>query len=258
MKGKSLRVDFLSLFPEMFPGYLNASILGRAQQTGRLEIVVHQLRDWAVDQYGHVDDRPFGGGVGMVMMIEPFQKALMDLKLRKKNGEPTVAAKKTRIILTSAKGTLFTQADAQRLADYDRLVFLCGRYEGVDERVATHLVDEELSIGPYVMTGGELASLVMTDAVARLRHGVLGKEQSLQEESWSDGETREYPQYSRPEEFCGWKVPSILLSGNHAAIARWRREQSLGDGVRSTVSNLRQPQSHLTKQLRISPKPPKK
>ena len=249
MKSKPLRVDFLTLFPEMFPGYLDASILGRAQQAGLLEVAAHQLRDWAVDEYGHVDDRPFGGGAGMVMMIEPFQKALMHLKLRTKNGKPTASAKKTRVILTSAKGKLFTQADAQRLAQYDRLVFLCGRYEGVDERVAEHLIDEELSIGPYVLTGGELASLVMTDAVARLRHGVLGKEQSLQEESWSDGETREYPQYTRPEEFQGWKVPKILLSGNHAAIASWRREQSLGDDY-SNASKLRPSQSRSAKRLK--------
>ncbi len=257
MKLKPLRVDFLSLFPEMFPGYLDASILGRAQQAGLLEVAAHQLRDWAVDEYGHVDDRPFGGGAGMVMMIEPFQKALMHLKLRKKDGTPTASAKKTRIILTSAKGKLFTQADAQRLAQYDRLVFLCGRYEGIDERVAEHLIDEELSIGPYVMTGGELASLVMTDAVTRLRPGVLGKEQSLQEESWSDGETREYPQYTRPEEFQGWKVPPILLSGNHAAIAMWRREQSLGD-AHSTASSLHPSQSRSAKPLKPSPKLPKK
>lgn len=249
MKSKRLRVDFLTLFPEMFPGYLDASILGRAQQAGLLEVAAHQLRDWAVDEYGHVDDRPFGGGAGMVMMIEPFQKALMQLKLRKKDGKPTASANKTRVILTSAKGKLFTQADAQRLAQYDRLVFLCGRYEGVDERVAEHLIDEELSIGPYVLTGGELAALVMTDAITRLRPAVLGKEQSLQEESWSDGETREYPQYTRPEEFQGWRVPKILLSGNHAAIASWRREQSLGDG-RSTVSMLRPSQSRSAKRLK--------
>lgn len=240
MKQKPLRVDYLTLFPEMFPGYLDASILGRAQQAGLLEVTMHQLREWAIDEYGHVDDRPFGGGAGMVMMVEPFHRALVDLKLRKKDGQPTAMAKKTRIILTSAKGKMFTQQDAQRLAQYDRLVFLCGRYEGIDERVAQHLADEELSIGPFVMTGGELASLVMTDAVARLRPGVLGKQASLDEESWSDGVTREYPQYTRPDSYMGWKVPPILLSGNHAEIIHWRKRlSSPGD---ASSSKPRRPQ----------------
>jgi tRNA (guanine37-N1)-methyltransferase len=247
MKSKALRVDFLTLFPELFPGYLNASILGRAQKAGLLEAKAHQLREWAVDDYGHVDDRPFGGGAGMVMMIEPFHRALMALKLRKKDGTPTAQAKKTRVILTSAKGKLFTQEDAVRLSQYDRLVFLCGRYEGVDERVATHLIDEELSIGPYVMTGGELASLVMLDAAVRLRPGVLGKEASLQEESWSDGETREYPQFTRPEEYQGWSVPPILLSGNHAAITAWRHGLMRGPDESSIVSSLRPPRSRSKK-----------
>lgn len=236
MKPKPLRVDYLSLFPEMFPGYLDASILGRAQQAGLLEVGVHQLRDWAVDEYGHVDDRPFGGGAGMVMMVEPFHRALMDLKLRKKDGQATAAAKRTRIILTSAKGKMFTQQEAQRLATYDRLVFLCGRYEGVDERVAQHLADEELSIGPFVLTGGELAALTMTDAVARLRPGVLGKQASLEEESWNDGLTREYPQFTRPEQYLGWQVPGVLLSGNHAEIKRWRQQVSgRGDSMSSSL-----------------------
>ena len=179
-----------------------------------------------MDEYGHVDDRPFGGGPGMVMRIEPFHKALMALKLRKKNGEAMAAAKKTRVILTSAKGKLFTQQDAQRLSQYDRLVFLCGRYEGIDERVTEHFVDEELSIGPYVLTGGELPSLVMLDSISRLRSGVLGKEASLDEESWSDGKTKEYPQYTRPETYLNWSVPSILLGGNHGEIKKWRSSRS--------------------------------
>ncbi len=223
---KVLRADVLTLFPEMFPGYLEASILGRAKAKRLLDVKVHQLREWTHDPRKTVDDKPYGGGPGMVMQIKPFHEALMSLKLRTKKGGKTPAAKKTRIILTSAKGKLFTQADAQRLSKYDRLVFLCGRYEGVDERVAKKLTDEELSIGPYVMTGGELAALVMLDAVTRLRHGVLGKEASLEQESWSDGTTREYPQYTRPENYLGWKVPKELLSGDHAKIAEWRKKQS--------------------------------
>ena len=219
---KPLCIDFISVIPEVFPPYLDASILGRAQKAKLLQVRAHQLRDWTHDRHKSVDDKPYGGGPGMVMKVAPFHEALMSLGLRSKSGKKTVKAKKTRVILTSAKGKLFTQKDAQRLSKYDRLVFLCGRYEGVDERVAEKLADEELSIGPYVMTGGELAALVMADAVTRLRPGVLGKEASLDQESWSDGVTREYPQYTRPEEYLGWKMPKQLLSGHHADIAKWR------------------------------------
>lgn len=229
-KSKPLCVDVLTLFPEMFPGYLEASILGRAQNgvggvTPPLQVQTHQLREWSLARHRHVDDKPYGGGPGMVMQVEPFHRALITLKLRTKDGKKTAMAKKTRVILTSAKGKLFTQKDAVRLSKYDRLVFLCGRYEGVDERVAEHLADEELSIGPYVMTGGELAALVMIDAITRLRPGVLGAEASLDQESWSDGATREYPQYTRPEKYLGWKVPKELLSGHHAEIEKWRKSK---------------------------------
>ncbi len=222
-KTKALRADILTLFPEMFPGYLDASILGRARAKKLLDVRVHQLRDWTHDRRKTVDDKPFGGGPGMVMKVEPFHEALVSLKLRNKKGGKTAAAKKTRIVLTSAKGKIFSQADAKRLAKYDRLVFLCGRYEGIDERVAQHLADEEMSIGKYVLTGGELPALVMLDAVTRLRPGVLGQEASLDEESWADGETTEYPQYTRPEAYGRWKVPPVLLSGDHAKIAEWRK-----------------------------------
>lgn len=228
---KALHVDVLTVFPEMISGYTDLSILGRAQKAKLLDVRAHQLRDWSNDKHNRIDDKAYGGGPGMVMRAEPFHRALMALKLRDKKGKKTAAAKKTRVILTSAKGKLFTQADAKRLAGYDRLVFLCGRYEGVDERVADHLVDEELSIGPFVMTGGELAALVMTDAAARLRPGVLGKEASLEQESWSDGMQKEYPQYTRPEIYNGWKVPKELLSGNHKDIEDWRKGKSTGSGA---------------------------
>lgn len=224
MHKKPLRVDILTLFPEMFPGYLDASILGRAKKQKLLDVRCHQLRDWSKDRHQHVDDRPYGGGPGMVMKVEPFHGALMALRLRTAEGKKVAASKKTRVILTSAKGKLFTQEDAWRLSKYDRLVFLCGRYEGVDERVADHLIDEELSIGPYVLTGGELPALVMTDAIARLRRGVLGKEASLEQESWGEGMGVEYPQYTRPEDYRGWKVPKELLSGNHQDIEKWRKQ----------------------------------
>jgi tRNA (guanine37-N1)-methyltransferase len=183
--------------------------LGRGVKSGALKFAVHQLRKWTTDKHNTVDDKPFGGGPGMVMKVEPFDKALKSLKLKKK----------TRVILTSAQGKPFTQADAMRLAKYDRLVFLCGRYEGVDERVAKHLVDEEFSIGDYVLTGGELPALVMSDAIARHIPGVLGKGESLEEVHGS------FPQYTRPEVYKKWKVPDVLLSGNHKKIEEWRKGQ---------------------------------
>ncbi|MFA5935609.1 MAG: tRNA (guanosine(37)-N1)-methyltransferase TrmD [Patescibacteria group bacterium] len=225
-KVKSLRVDVLSVFPEMISAYADLSILGRAQKAKLLDVRAHQLRDWSNDKHRRVDDKAYGGGPGMLMKVEPFHRALVAMKLRTKQGKKTAAAKKTHVILTSAKGTPFTQKEAHRLAKYDRLVFLCGRYEGVDERVATHLVDEEMSVGPYVMTGGELAALVMTDAVARLRPGVLGKEASLDQESWSEGMDHEYPQFTRPEDYNGWNVPKELLSGHHKNIEAWRKGES--------------------------------
>lgn len=229
-KQKSLRVDILTLFPETCKPYLQASILGRAQKKRLLRVEAHQLRDWTHDRHKTVDDKPFGGGPGMVMKVQPFHGALVSLGVRTKAGKKTAKAKRTRVILTSAKGQLFSQEDANRLSKYDRLVFLCGRYEGIDERVAQKLTDEELSIGPYVLTGGELPALVMTDAIARLRPGVLGKEASLAEESWSNGALTEYPQYTRPESYLRWEVPAILLSGDHKAISAWRQAHA-GLGV---------------------------
>ncbi|MCC6563989.1 tRNA (guanosine(37)-N1)-methyltransferase TrmD, partial [Candidatus Uhrbacteria bacterium] len=187
MKAKKLRVDILTIFPEMVEPYMNGSILGRGQigrggVTPPLQVRVHQLRKWTHDNHKTVDDKPFGGGPGMVMKIAPFHEALVSLKLRTKDGKRTAASKKTRVIITSAKGKPFTQQEAVRLAKYDQLVFLCGRYEGIDERVAEHLADEEFSIGPYVLTGGELPAMVMADAVGRLIPGVLGKAESLARE----------------------------------------------------------------------------
>jgi tRNA (guanine37-N1)-methyltransferase len=216
-----LRFDILTLFPPMFHGYLGESIIKRAIAAGRLDVRVHNLRDWSADPKHHkVDDRPFGGGPGMVMMVEPFYRALKALLPRR--------TKKTRVILMSAKGKLFTHADAVRLAAYDRVVLLCGHYEGVDERVVENLCDEELSIGEYVLTGGELPALVIMDAVARHVPGVLGKAESLSQESHTEEGMTEYPQYTRPEVFVPkrgtkWSVPEILLSGDHRKIEEWRR-----------------------------------
>lgn len=236
---KILRVDIITIFPEIVEPYLRAAMLGRGEMAGALKLRTHDLRTWTHDAHKTVDDRPFGGGAGMVMKVAPFHEALVALRLRKKNGEKTTAAHRARVILTSAKGKRFTQRDTERLVKYDRLVFLCGRYEGVDERVAEHLADEELSIGDFVLTGGELAALCMTDAVSRLRPGVLGEIASLVEESHREEGVLEYPQYTRPESYAwasmdskfkiqnsrkkSWGVPSELLSGDHKKITEWRR-----------------------------------
>lgn len=221
-----LRVDVLTIFPEMVEPYLRGSILGRGMEKKKLDLRAHNLRDWTHDAHHTVDDKPFGGGPGMVMKVAPFHEALVALKLRKKDGSKTIAAKRARVIVTSAKGKPFTQQEAMRLATYDRLVFLCGRYEGVDERVAANLADEEYCIGPYVLTGGELPALVMADAVARLIPGVLGKGASLEAESHTEPGVLEYPQYTRPADYPvgkkTWRVPNELLSGDHAKIAAWR------------------------------------
>jgi tRNA (guanine37-N1)-methyltransferase len=218
-----MRFDIISIFPEMFDSYFGESIIKRAVQRRLLDIRVHNLRDWARGKHRQVDDKPFGGGPGMVMMVEPFHRALKQILRNNK--------KKTRVVLMSAKGKTFTHQEALRLAKYDRLVLLCGRYEGVDERVAKKLCDEELSIGNYVLTGGELPAMVVTDAVARHVPGVLGKAESLAEESHADdsGET-EYPQYTRPEKYEHtkgrfWVVPKTLTGGDHKKIAAWRQAQ---------------------------------
>lgn len=221
------KIDILTIFPSMVESYATQSILGRAQKKKKVRIHAHDVRAWALDRHRTVDDRPFGGGPGMVMTVQPFHAALVSLGARKKNGSKTASAKKMRVIMTSAKGKPFSQQDARRLAKYDRIIFLCGRYEGVDERVAEHLADEELSIGPYVLTGGELPALVMTDAIARLLPGVLGDQASLDEESHDTAGALEYPQYTRPETYAGWKVPDILLSGDHKKIALWRAAKRL-------------------------------
>lgn len=214
-----MRFDIVSIFPESIRGYAEASILKRAQKEGIIDIHFHQLRDWTTDKHHTTDDTPYGGGAGMVMKVEPFDRCLTALK----QIEPE---QKTRTILLSAKGKRFTQSEAKRLTDYDRLIFFCGRYEGVDERVAEHLADEEISLGDFVLTGGELPAMIIVDAVARLLPGTLGNEVSAVTESFSDGVTREHPQYTKPEVYRGWTVPKVLLSGHHADIEAWRQEQS--------------------------------
>lgn len=216
-----MRFDIISIFPRACESYLDASILKRAQEAGHIQIELHNLRDWAMDKHQTTDDTPYGGGAGMVMKVEPFDRALADIN----NQQLQITYPKTRTILFSAKGKRFTQADAKRLGEYDRLILLCGRYEGVDERVAEHLAEEEISIGDFVLTGGELPALVVVDAVARLIPGVLGNAESPITESFSDGEHLEYPQYTKPEVYRDWRVPQVLLSGHHAEIEAWRAEK---------------------------------
>jgi len=205
-----MRIDVLTIFPEYFAGILTTSLLGKALVRGTLEVRLHQLRDFTADRHRTVDDSRYGGGHGMVMKIEPLVAAL----------EAVATPGATRILL-SARGHRFTQQVAQRLAAAPALVLVCGRYEGVDERISG-FIDEQLCIGDYVLSGGEAAAAVIVDAVSRLVPGVIGNEGSLHEESFTDG-LLEYPQYTRPEVFRGERVPDVLLSGNHAGVARWRR-----------------------------------
>jgi len=204
----------LTLFPEMFTGPIDVSIIQRARKTGLLDLQVHNLRDYTHDNYKTVDDRPFGGGPGMVLKPEPLFEAVEAL-----------ADESTKVILMSPTGRLFDQATARHLAAEARLLLIGGAYEGVDERVRTELADDELSIGDYVLTNGSLAAMVVIDAVTRLLPGALGDDQSALDESFSQG-LLEYPHYTRPAEFRGLKVPPVLLSGHHAEIEKWRREQA--------------------------------
>lgn len=215
-----MRVDVLTIFPEMLRSPLEHSILKRAQESGRLEVRLVDLRDFTTDRHRTVDDTPYGGGAGMVMKPDPIFRAVEAVSAS------SDAAGPTRIILMTPQGEVFDQARARELAQEEHLLLLCGRYEGVDERVREHLVTDELSIGDYVLTGGELPALVVLDAVARLIPGVLGAEESPQEDSFTN-DLLEYPHYTRPADFRGWTVPDVLLSGNHEEVARWRQRQSL-------------------------------
>lgn len=212
-----MRFDVLTIFPEMIDAYTHQSILGRANKKGIIQVHAHDVRAFANDKHHTVDDTPYGGGAGMVMKVEPFDRAIQQV---------LIPSKKTKVILTAASGKTFTHKDAVRLSACEQLVFLCGRYEGIDARVEEHLVDEVFSIGEFVLTGGELPALVMMDAIARHVPGVLGSSASLKEESHSEEGFLEYPQYTKPEIYRGWSVPEVLLSGNHAHIHAWRKKMA--------------------------------
>ena len=216
-----MRFHIVTIFPEFFEGPLQHGVVARAQQAGRLDIRIHDLRNWTYDRHRTVDDRPFGGGEGMLLKPEPLFEAVESIVPERTD--------RKRVVLLSAQGKLFDQRMATQFSALDELLLICGRYEGVDERVAEHLADAEVSIGDYVMSGGELAAAVIVDAVARLLPGVLGNEESSRNESFSEGNEGllDCPQYTRPADFRGWKAPEVLLGGNHAEIRQWRRAASL-------------------------------
>lgn len=214
-----MQFDIVTIFPEMFTSYFGDSILKRARDAGIVDIRIHDLRDWTEDVHRKVDDSPYGGGAGMVMKVEPLYKALEDLDALKGEQE------NGKTVLFAAGGEQFVQQTARDYSQLDRLVMVCGRYEGVDQRVADYCVDEVVSAGEYVLTGGELPAMIVVDAVSRLLPDVLGNEKSVQDESFSIGSVKEYPHYTRPEEFNGWKVPDVLLSGDHGSIEKWREHQ---------------------------------
>jgi tRNA (guanine37-N1)-methyltransferase len=207
-----MKIDILSLFPKMFEGPFNESIIKRAQDKSLVQITIHDLRKWGLDDRRTVDDRPYGGGPGMIMRVDVLDSAIKELK-----------TKDSKVILLDATGETYNQKKARTLSKLPHIILIAGHYEGVDHRVHERLVDEVISIGNYVLTGGEIPSMVLIDSVVRLIPGVVGKEQSIVEESHSKPGYKEYPQYTRPENYKGWKVPEVLLSGNHKKIKSWRQ-----------------------------------
>jgi len=218
-----MRIDIFTLFPQMFQSVLNASLFKRAADQNLVRINIHNIRDYTHDKHHTVDDYPYGGGAGMVLKPEPIFEAVEAIKsdIRQNEGVAQIP-----VILLTPQGRLFSQAIAQELAQQSHLILICGHYEGVDERVAEYLATDQISVGDYVLSGGELAAMIVAEAVIRLVPGVLGSAESTIDDSHTAG-LLEYPQYTRPDTFRGWAVPEVLLSGNHAQIAKWRREQAI-------------------------------
>jgi tRNA (guanine37-N1)-methyltransferase len=210
-----VKFHIVTIFPEFFRGPFEHGVIQKAREAGLIEIQVHDLRTWTYDRHRTVDDRPFGGGEGMLLKAAPIFEAVEAVWPERMEG--------SKVILLSAQGKKFDQAKAREFSGLKELLLICGRYEGVDERVAEHLADEELSIGDYVLSGGELAAAVVVDAVARLQAGVLGNETSSVDESFGEAGLLDWPQYTRPAEFRGWKVPEVLIGGNHEEVRKWRR-----------------------------------
>ncbi len=211
-----MRFHILTIFPDFFKGPFHHGVVAKAAEAGIIEIHIHDLRNWTHDRHRTVDDRPFGGGEGMLLKPAPIFEAVESIWPERTPGQ--------RLVLLSAQGQRFDQGAARRLSQYKELFLICGRYEGVDERVAEHLADEELSIGDFVLSGGELGAALVVDCVGRLLPGVLGNEDSALQESFTEAGLLDCPQYTRPADFRGWKVPEVLLSGNHEEIRRWRRQ----------------------------------
>jgi tRNA (guanine37-N1)-methyltransferase len=210
-----MKIDVLTLFPNMFNEVFGTSIIKRAQSKGLLELTIHDLRNWGEGERRNVDDRPYGGGVGMILRVDIINEAVSKLK-----------SKNSRVIVLDATGERYTQQKAQKLSGENHLILIAGHYEGIDHRVHEHLAHEVISIGDYVLTGGEIPSMILVDSVIRLLPGVLGKDESSLDESHKEPGYIEYPQYTRPEKFKNWSVPKILLSGNHAEITKWRKSES--------------------------------
>src|SRR6266403_1259331 len=246
--GSQMKIDILTIFPGFFRGPLDYGIVRRAREAGLAAIEVHDLRAFAHDRHRTVDDRPFGGGEGMVLKPEPIFECIEGLNIQDRTERLAVGAKQG-VVLLSAQGRRFDQGVAEKLSTLERMVLICGRYEGVDERVGQHLADRELSIGDYVLSGGELGAAVIVDAVTRLIPGAVGNEASTRQESFTTGKEvgpgngpdstcasgglLDYPHYTRPAEFRGWQVPEVLVSGNHEEIRRWRRQTALQKTVRN-------------------------
>ncbi len=225
-----LTIDIITLFPRMFSGPFSESIISKAREENLIEINIHNLRHWAVDKHGTVDSRPYGGGQGMILRPEPIFNAVKEIK-EKYNSQKEIKNDKDLTVLLTPQGQLLNQEKAKELAKLDHLILICGHYEGIDERVRQNLVDMEISIGNYILTGGELPAMVVTDAVTRLVPGVLEKEvhheESFEKLGTNQNKSIEYPQYTRPQTFQGMKVPEILLSGNHQEIKKWRRKKAV-------------------------------
>lgn len=219
-----MQIDILTLFPRMFESPFNESIVKRSIEEAKLILKIHNLRDWSTDSYKTVDDRPYGGGAGMILKVDVIDRALEAVELKNKH----IRVKK---LLMSAKGKSYTQQMASEFSHHDQLIIVAGHYEGVDERVSKYLVDEEIRIGNFVLTGGELPAMVLVDSIARLIPGVLGNEHSAVYESHSNPGYLEHPQYTRPSDYKGWKVPEVLLSGNHSQIEKWKVEESTSESA---------------------------
>lgn len=215
-----MKFHIITIFPTIFESYFNESIIKRAKEKGKIEIKIHNLRDYTEDKHKTVDDTPYGGGPGMVLKVEPIFKCIEKIKKDEiKKGETV------KIFLTSAKGEEFSQNSAEEMTVIDHIIIICGRYEGIDERIAQNVADKEISIGKYILTGGELPAMVIVDSVARLLPGVLGNKESLVSESHNKEDMFDYPVYTKPDSFNGWDVPAVLLSGHHKEIETWRQEK---------------------------------